>query len=137
MAAVAFLIASGVATSLYDNYLRWPVLWLLPLVAVAGLVLTRVFLAKGAEWRAWFASSATILGCTGFGVGGLYPNLLPSSLDPASSVTAFNAASSPLTLQIMLGVALVMVPIVIAYQAWVYVTFKDRITFEKAGESAY
>lgn len=34
----------------------------------------------------------------------------------------------------MLGVALVMVPIVIAYQAWVYVTFKDRIPFERLPE---
>ena len=137
VAAALFLVASVLATPLYDNYLRWPALWLLPLAAVAGLVLTRLFLARGARWRAWAASSATILGCTGFGVGGLYPNLLPSSLDPANSVTAFNAASSPLTLQIMLGIALVMVPTVIAYQAWVHVTFKDRITFEKAGESAY
>lgn len=135
--AAAFLVASALATPLYDNYLRWPVLWLLPLLAVAGLVLTRVLLAKGAAWQAWFASSATILGCTGFGVGGLYPNLLPSSLDPANSVTAFNAASSPLTLTIMLGIALVMVPVVIAYQTWVYVTFRERITFEQAGDTAY
>jgi len=55
-----------------------------------------------------------------FGVGGMYPDLLISSIDPAFSLSAFNSSSSPLTLKIMLGVALVFVPIVIAYQIWVY-----------------
>jgi cytochrome d ubiquinol oxidase subunit II len=55
-----------------------------------------------------------------FGVGGMYPNLLISSIDPAFSLSAFNSSSSTLTLEIMLGVALVFVPIVIAYQIWVY-----------------
>ena len=63
-----------------------------------------------------------------FGVVGLYPNLLPSSLDPADSLTAFNSASSPLTLKIMLGVALTFVPLVIAYQVWVHFLFKDKVT---------
>ena len=52
--------------------------------------------------------------------GGMYPNLLISSIDPAFSLSAFNSSSSPLTLKIMLAVALVFVPIVIAYQIWVY-----------------
>jgi cytochrome d ubiquinol oxidase subunit II len=137
VAAVAFFVASWSATPLYANYLSRPLLWVLPLLAVVGLVLTRVFLAAGSDWRAWFASAAAILGATWFGVAGLFPNLLPSSLDPASSLTAFNAASSALTLKIMLGVALCMVPIVIAYQAWVYVIFRAPVPFEKKGEPSY
>jgi cytochrome d ubiquinol oxidase subunit II len=137
VAAVAFLVASWFATPLYANYLGHPLLWVLPVLAVVGLLLTRVFLAARSDWQAWFASAAAILGATWFGVAGLFPNLLPSSLDPASSLTAFNAASSPLTLKIMLGVALCMVPIVIAYQAWVYVTFRAPVPFEKKGEPAY
>jgi len=65
-----------------------------------------------------------------FGVIGLYPALLPSSLNPGYSMTIYNSASSPLTLKIMLGVALVMVPVVILYQAWVYKTFSHKITQE-------
>jgi cytochrome d ubiquinol oxidase subunit II len=57
------------------------------------------------------------------GVAGIYPALLPSSLDPAFLRTAFNTQSSPLTLAIMLGVALVMVPIVLIYRGWVYYGF--------------
>ena len=61
-----------------------------------------------------------------FGVVGLYPDMFPSSLDPAYSLTIHNSSSSPLTLKIMLGVALVVVPIVIAYQTWVYILFKGK-----------
>ena len=63
-------------------------------------------------------------------MSGLYPRLLPSSIDPAATLTAFNSASSPLTLSIMLGVALVFVPIVLAYQAWVYRRFSFEISAE-------
>ena len=68
----------------------------------------------------------TIVSVTLFGVVGLFPNLLPSSIDAAYSLTIYNSASSPLTLKIMLGVALTFVPIVIAYQVWVHFLFKDK-----------
>ena len=58
-----------------------------------------------------------------FGVVGLYPYLLPSTLDGAYSLSIRNAASSPSTLAIMLVVALIFVPVVIIYQAWVYRLF--------------
>ena len=128
--AVAFLVATWFATNLYQNYLTYPVLWILPALAVAGLLATRLFLQQGAAWKSWFASSAVVVGATLFGVVGLYPNLLPSSIDPAASLTITNASSSPLTLKIMLGVALVMVPVVIAYQVWVYHIFRHEVTPE-------
>lgn len=123
--AAAFLVFTGFATPLWHNVLSRPVLLILPVLSVAGLVMTRVFAARGAPWRAWFSSAALILGAALFGVAGLYPNLLPSSLDPAASITAFNSSSSPLTLQIMLGVVIVFLPLVIGYQAWVYHRFRD------------
>ena len=125
--AVVFLLATRRATFLYDNYVNHPVLFLIPAITVAALILIRVFIARAAWWRAWFASCLTIVGVTLFGVVGLYPNLLPSSMDPAYSLTVFNSASSPLTLKIMLAVALTFVPIVIAYQVWVHYLFKDKV----------
>jgi cytochrome d ubiquinol oxidase subunit II len=65
-----------------------------------------------------------------FGVVGLFPAILISTLNPAWSLTIHNAASSQLTLKIMLGVALFFVPIVVAYQAWVYRRFSFEITNE-------
>jgi cytochrome d ubiquinol oxidase subunit II len=136
--AVIFLGATWFATNLYGNYLAHPVLLLIPLVTVVALLGVRFFIAKKAWWKAWFASSLTIVGATLFGVVGLYPNLLPSSLNPAYSLTIFNSSSSPLTLKIMLGVALTFVPIVLVYQIWGYYLFKDKVTKEDlASEEAY
>ncbi len=132
--AVLFLLATRRFTGLYDNYVAHPVLFLIPAAAVAGLVLMRVFMARAAWWRAWFASSLTIVSATLFGVVGLFPNLLISSLNPAYSLTIRNSASSPMTLKIMLGVALVFVPIVIAYQVWVHFLFKGKVTPADLGE---
>lgn len=119
-AAVIFLAATYPSTKLYDNYLKAPALLVIPLVAVGALFAVRVFAGRMQLWRAWSFSAVFIAMVTLFGVTGLFPNLLISSIDPAFSLTAFNSASSPLTLKIMLGVALVFVPIVIAYQIWVY-----------------
>jgi cytochrome d ubiquinol oxidase subunit II len=136
--AVVFLVATWFATNLYKNYLTYPALLILPLVTVVALLAIRAFIAKNAWWKAWLASCLTIVGATLFGVVGLYPNLLPSSLDPADSLTIFNAASSPLTLKIMLGVALTFVPIVIIYQIWSYYVFRGKVTEEDlASEEAY
>ena len=132
--AVGFLGFSAFVTDLYLNYLSHPVLFAIPLVAVAALLLTRLFIARTNWWRAWTSSAVTIAFVTFFGLGGLFPNLFPSSLDPAYSLTAFNSSSSPLTLKIMLVVAGVMVPTVIGYQVWAYVFFKGKV---KEGGEVY
>jgi cytochrome d ubiquinol oxidase subunit II len=128
--AVLFLIATKLATPLYDNYIAHPALFLVVLVTVAALLGTKVFLKTGALWKAWFSSALTIIGATFFGVIGLYPNLFPSSINSQYSLTAHNASSSPLTLKIMLIVALIFVPIVLAYQVWTYHLFKGKVTDE-------
>lgn len=125
--AVIFLVATKFATSLYDNYFANPVLFVIVLLAVAGLLGTKIFLSKKELFKAWFSSAVTIIGCTFFGVIGLFPNLFPSSLDPAYSLTAHNASSSPLTLKIMLFVVLIFVPLVLVYQIWAYNMFKSKI----------
>jgi cytochrome d ubiquinol oxidase subunit II len=81
-------------------------------------------------WYAWGLSAVLISGLTLFGVIGLYPNLLPSNIAPEYSITVMNASSSTLTLSIMLVVALIFVPLVAAYQFWLYRTFNHKITDE-------
>lgn len=125
--AVVFLGYTWFATPLYKNYLSNPILFILPLITVIALLATRLFILRNAFWKAWTASSLTILTAVLFGVVGLFPNMYPSSIDPTLNLTAFNSSSSPLTLKIMLAVALVMVPIVIAYQAWAYHLFSGKI----------
>ncbi len=129
--AVLFLAATAYATNLYANYLNDPALFLIPIAVVIALLSIKIFLSKKAFLRAWISSGVTIFGTTVFGVIGLYPNLLPSSLDPSFGLTIHNSASTPLTLKIMLVVALIFVPFVIGYQTWVYFLFKDRVSPEE------
>ncbi len=126
--AVVFLVATYVFTPLYNNYLANPVLFLVPAVAVAALGGIKYFHLKRELLLSWSASAGTIVGCTFFGVIGLFPNMYPSSLDPEYSLTAYNASSSPLTLQIMLIVVLLFVPVVLAYQVWAYKLFSVKVT---------
>ena len=107
-----------------------PVLFLVIVLAVAGLLGVRLYVAKQAYFKAWFSSALNIIGCTFFGVIGLFPSLFPSSIDPALNLTAFNASSSPLTLKIMLIVVILFVPLVLAYQVWAYNLFKTKVSKE-------
>jgi cytochrome bd ubiquinol oxidase subunit II len=128
--AVVFLVASFFTTKLYANYLANPLLFAVILLTVAALFGIRVFLAKKAFFKAWFASALTIVGATFYGVVGLFPNMFPSSLNPAWNLTAHNASSTQLTLTIMLVVVTIFVPIVLAYQVWAYNLFKTKVTLE-------
>jgi cytochrome d ubiquinol oxidase subunit II len=58
----------------------------------------------------------------------LYPRVLVSSIDPIYNLTIKNSASGEYTLRIMTIIALIFVPIVVAYQAWTYWVFRKRIT---------
>ncbi|GAB6038421.1 cytochrome d ubiquinol oxidase subunit II [Fundidesulfovibrio butyratiphilus] len=126
--AALFLGYTGVSTKVFANYLSNPLLFVIVLLPVGGLVMQRVYIGQHRPGRAWVASAVTIAGVALFGVIGIFPALLPSSLNPAWSMTIANSASSPLTLKIMLGVALVFVPLVIIYQGWVYKTFLHKVT---------
>jgi cytochrome d ubiquinol oxidase subunit II len=133
--AVAFLVYTAFATGLFLNYMSTPVLFVVPLIAVAALILIKVFLARGDALKAFAASCVTIVTVCFTGVIGLFPNLIPSSLDPTYSMTIYNSSSSKLTLAIMTAVALIFVPIVIAYKIWVYRVFREKISpGEAAGE---
>jgi cytochrome d ubiquinol oxidase subunit II len=60
----------------------------------------------------------------------LFPRVMVSSLDPAFSLTIYNASSSQYTLQIMTIIAVILVPVVLIYQGWTYYIFRKRLTME-------
>ena len=125
-----FVVYTGLATNILANYLEQPLLFIILALPVGGILTSRVFIGLSQWWRAFAAQGATIAGLALFAVVGLHPALLPSSLDPAYSVTVEKAASTTLTLSIMLGVVLVFVPIVIAYTFWAYWHFSGKLTDE-------
>ena len=126
--AVMFLAATYPATHLFNNYLNTPALFLVPGAAVATLLAIRVFLAKDQLLKAFTASSLLVILIIATGLVGLFPNLIPSSLDTQYSLTLYNSSSSPYTLKIMTVVAFLFIPTVIAYKIWAYRIFRAPIT---------
>lgn len=70
----------------------------------------------------------TIITAVGSLFAALFPNVLPSSTDPAFSLTIENASSSQYTLTVMSWVAVVMIPLVLLYQGWTYWVFRKRVS---------
>jgi cytochrome d ubiquinol oxidase subunit II len=133
--AAIFLVSSALDTRLADNFFSHRYLFVVPLLAVAALVGVKTVLKSNAL-HAFLFSCATILLVIGTGLAGLFPNLIPSRLDPAAGLTISNSSSGPYTLKVMTIVALIFVPIVIVYQVLVYRFFSARLTAGDVAEGA-
>lgn len=83
---------------------------------------------KGRDGWAFLLSSGTILLAVASLFVGLFPNVMPSSIDAAYSLTVYNASSQSYTLMVMTVVAAIMTPIVLVYQAWTYWVFRKRLS---------
>jgi cytochrome bd ubiquinol oxidase subunit II len=86
---------------------------------------------RGRDWQAFLSSCVAMLALMGlFGLE-MYPNLVLSQPDPANSLNIYNAASSRQTLGIMLTIALVGVPIVLAYTTSIYWIFRGKVKLDR------
>ncbi|MDR2340708.1 MAG: cytochrome d ubiquinol oxidase subunit II [Deltaproteobacteria bacterium] len=106
---------------LSENFLASPLLFALPALCAVCFILSGYYIYfKGTPGKAFLASAGGIFTLTMTGVMGMFPNLIPSRIDPAGALTISNASSSNHTLTIMLVVAVIMVPTVIIYQIWAH-----------------
>ncbi len=104
--------------------------WITVLAAAVLLVTSVVMEQRHREGLAFAATGIAIAMAVISLFGSLYPNVMPSTTDPAFSLTVDNASSSNYTLRVMTVVALVMTPIVLLYQGWTYWVFRKRIGTE-------
>ena len=102
------------------NYSLYPWMMAAPLLGFAGPLLALLGLTTRWSPLALTGSSISAVGIISTVGLSMFPFILPSSIDPQSSLTVWNASSSHVTLFIMLGVTIVFLPIVLAYTAWVY-----------------
>ncbi len=138
--ARALAVRSGLVTIVVAAaFLVWTVLQhldiahlpvLVGLAAAAAVALIGSWVANraGAEKAAFGLMAATIALAVASILAALYPNVMPSTTDPAFSLTIENASSSDYTLQVMTWVAVVMLPLVLAYQGFTYWVFRKRVT---------
>lgn len=114
------------AGSWYANYGVHPGLWALPVLAVLAAALATLLRRRPGPA---FVCSALVPPATIATAGAaLFPFLMPSSSEPSASLTVWDASSSKLTLAIMLGVVVILLPIVLAYTAWVYRVLRGPVT---------
>jgi cytochrome bd ubiquinol oxidase subunit II len=101
--------------------------WIPVLAAAGALVVGIVAERRDREGIAFSATGVAIAMAVVALFGSLYPNVMPSTTDPAFSLTVTNASSTDYTLKVMTIVALVMTPVVLLYQGWTYWVFRKRI----------
>lgn len=133
LSVVSLLIGSGWAVWAQQAFSANGFSWI-PLVT-AALALVGVVAATRAGREGWaFTLNAIAIGAAValiFAV--MYPNVMPSSLNPRWSLTIAGAASTQATLTVMSIVALIMVPVVLVYQGWTYWVFRQRLTAAQIG----
>ena len=95
--------------------------------AVGALLAAVVANAAAREGWAFGLSGVSVVALTAALFIALFPDVMPSSLDPRWSLTAESAASNPYTLKIMTWCAALATPVVLLYQGWTYWVFRKRI----------
>jgi len=102
------------------------------ILAAVALLAYGWFLRQGKEGLTFICGGLVIILATVMVFSGLFPNLMVSTLDPANNITIYNASSSPYTLKVITIVAVIFLPLVLAYQGWTYWIFRKRLSPESS-----
>lgn len=124
----------------FSNYQANPWMLVAPVLGLAGSVIA--FMGLRAKSALSMAGSALAITGIIVSVGAsMFPFILPSSIDPKASLTVWDSSSSHLTLFVMLICAVIFVPLILFYTAWVYKVLWGRVTTAEAtgadGQHAY
>ncbi|MFI8963214.1 cytochrome d ubiquinol oxidase subunit II [Streptomyces sp. NPDC053493] len=113
--------------------------WSLIALVIAAVALVGAIgaIRIGREGWSFALSGVTIASAVAMLFLTLFPNVMPSSLDPAWSLTVTNASSSPYTLKIMTWCAAIATPLVLLYQSWTYWVFRKRIGTQHIADAAH
>ncbi len=132
---VVVVLTSFIAPFLFKGLLNTPFSW----VIVTGLIAATSYIPLAVKQEKYFHSllaSSVMIACMIGTIGlGLFPLLVPSSIDQNYSLTIYNASAGPRTLTTMLVIALISLPLVIGYTIYIHRVFKGKVTLSE--ESHY
>ncbi|EWT02124.1 cytochrome C oxidase assembly protein [Intrasporangium oryzae NRRL B-24470] len=128
--AVVLLLVLGLADG---NLASWVTTVVAAVALLGGLAASR----QGREGWAFIGTAVTIAMAVATYFLMLFPNVMPSSTNPAWNLTVENASSSPYTLKVMTIVALIFTPIVLLYQGWTYWVFRKRLSTKHIPEDVH
>jgi len=129
--AAAYTIRPQLFAGLYDK----PAFWVLIVVLLLGAISLPFWILARRDGTAFTASSAIVASASALAGLGLFPVLVPSTLDSANTMTIYNASSSQLTLTVMFWIVAITMPFVLAYTAVVHWIFRGKV--EAKGETLY
>lgn len=110
-----------------EHFKDSPVLFILAILNMLAIANIPRAILKGKDFFAFLSSSASIAALLSLFAVGLFPNLVFASNNPAHSLNIYNAASSQATLKIMLIIALIGIPFVLAYTISIYWIFRGKV----------
>lgn len=136
---IAFILCYAIltpATLLYvphvtEAFRREPWFFVLVIPVVLAVANIPREVNRGQAFYAFLSSCGAMLGLMAIFGFGMYPHLVYSNPMPEHSLTALNAASSQKTLGVMLTIALIGVPIVVAYSASIYYIFRGKVRLDR------
>jgi len=101
--------------------------WIFTALYVILMIILKVYLDSGNEIKAFITSSTSFIALWGIAGAVQFPVLVRSIPGCGPDITIYNASSGKLTLSVMLGIALIGMPLVIGYSIYVYRVFKGKI----------
>ncbi|KAF0836392.1 cytochrome bd-I ubiquinol oxidase subunit 2 apoprotein [Methylovorus glucosotrophus] len=126
-----------VAGAWLSNYSTYPWMTLAPTVGFAGIALALLSAAKKWERCAFVFSSLALAGIILTAGFSMFPFIMPSSTDPVSSLTLWDAVSSKKTLGIMFVVTLIFLPLILIYTSWVFRVLRGKITVQHIRDNSH
>ena len=131
------VIAAG---AWFDIYGKVPLAMLAPAIGLLAPLLTAALAKADRPGFAFVTSALGMMGIIGTAGLSMFPFVMPSSIDPKSSLTIWDACSSHLTLNVMFWAVVIFLPIVLAYTVWCYARMWGRVTaaeIDARSHSAY
>lgn len=128
-----FLLSGGMALRFIPGAAGKPLAWGAAAVVVAAIALLGPVLRKGYYHTAFWLSSTMFVGLWAIAGAVHFPHLVRGSSPGGLSLTIYNASSGLLTLKVMTAIALLGMPIVVAYTVYVYRVFRGKVSSEQEG----
>jgi cytochrome d ubiquinol oxidase subunit II len=119
------------------NYQIYPWMILAPVSGFAGIGLSLLSAHYKYERTAFVLSSLAIMGVILTAGFSMFPFVMPSSTNPASSLTLWDAVSSEKTLGIMFVVTIIFLPLILAYTSWVFKVLRGKVTIQSIKDNTH
>lgn len=126
-----------VRPAMLQNYARYPVGILIPVVVFGSLAAMAWFRSKENDWAAFVSSCTYLAGMLVGAAFGLYPYVLPASTEPAYGLTIYNTAAARHGLTVGIVWWVIGIVLALGYFLFVYRTFKGKVRTEFTAHEGY